>query len=92
MASQSKVHKDKICKKLDDKETRKNILEGRLEKPDCDNEEFFKFFQILKRKNTTVNDFNPLYKEGWSKVVKKSKKRSTPSFFQKETMQCAKYR
>ena len=37
MAVQSKVHNDKIYAKLDDKATRKKILEGRLERTNCDN-------------------------------------------------------
>ena len=43
IAVQSKVDKDKIYKKLDDKEMTRKILEGRLERNDCDNEELFEF-------------------------------------------------
>ena len=84
MAVQTKVYNDKICKKIDNKETRKKILEGRLERNDCDNQEVFDFLQLLKRpKNSTTNDFNPMDKADWSEVVKKSKKRSVSSFFSK---------
>ena len=93
MVVQTKVYNDKICKKIDNKETRKKILEGRLERNDCDNQEVFDFLQLLKRpKNSTTNDFNPMDKAYWSEVVKKSKNGSRLRSFQKGTMQCAKQR
>ena len=82
MVVQTKVHNNKTCQKLEEKETRKKTLEGRLERTKCDNQEMFEFLQLLKRPtNSTANEFNPMDKEDWSEVVKKSKKRSASSFF-----------
>ena len=43
MSTQSKVRKDKICKKLHYIKMRTKILEGITERNDCGNEEFFDF-------------------------------------------------
>ena len=43
MKVQSKVHRDNIYKKLDDKDMRGKFLEGRLESNDSDNEEVLDF-------------------------------------------------
>ena len=84
MAVQTKVHNDKMHKKLDDKERRKKTLEGRLERTDCDNQEVIDFLQLLKRpKNSNENDFNPMDKSHWREVIKKSKKRACLRSFQK---------
>ena len=49
MEMQTKVYNDKAFEKLDDKESRKNILEDRPERADCDNQEIFESLQLLKR-------------------------------------------
>ena len=42
------MHDDKTHEELDEKETRKKRLEGRLEREDCDNQEMFELLQLLK--------------------------------------------
>ena len=43
---------------------RRKMLEGRLERIDCDNKELFEFLKLPKRsKETTTQDFTPLDKE-----------------------------
>ena len=44
MEIKSKVRKDKIHKKIDNKEIRRKKLKRRLEINDCNNEEVFDFF------------------------------------------------
>ena len=43
MAAQTKIYNDKIDENLDEKETRKETLEGILERADCDDQEAFEF-------------------------------------------------
>ena len=43
MVVQPKLHRDKIYKKLDHKETRKTILEGKMQRTDCENQEVLIF-------------------------------------------------
>ena len=75
MALQTKVHKDKTCAKLDDKEIRKKIIDGKLKRAECDNEEVFEFLQLLKRPNNNeAKEFKPMEKDEWSRVVKKTSK------------------
>ena len=65
---------------------------GTLQITESDNNEDFEFLHLLKGpKINSVNGFNPLEKEDWSKVVNKHKKHSVSSFFQKGTMQDTKY-
>ena len=93
MAIETKMHQDKIHAKLDDKEIRKKILEGKLKREDCDDKDVFEFLQLLKRlEKAGRTEFRPMEKDDLTKVVKKASKRSTSSFFSKETMQFTKWR
>ena len=82
MALQTEVWKDKTHAKLDDKEIRKKIIDGKLKRAECDNEEVFEFIQSLKRSNSNeAKAFKPMEKDEWSRIVKKASKRSASSFF-----------
>ena len=48
MQVQTKVYDNKTCKKNKLKKSKK-ILEGKLQRSDCDNQEVFEFLQLLKR-------------------------------------------
>jgi len=84
MAIETKMYRDKIYAKLDDKVIRKKILEGKLKREDCDDKDAFEFLPLLKRPEKAGGiEFRPMEKDDWTKVVKKASKRSASSFFSK---------
>ena len=66
---------------------RDKIIDGLLEKEDCDNEETYEFLQFLVNPNSDKQNriFKPIETEDWEKVMRKAKKKSTSSIFSKRT-------
>ena len=80
------MYKDKIYKILRNDRTRNKILEGKLRRDDCDNEQVYQFLKLLKvpeRQRCQCNKV--ITEENQIKVVKQSKKRSASSIFSKRT-------
>ena len=91
MAIETKMHQDKIHAKLDDKEIRKKILEGKLKREDCDDKDVFEFLQLLKRpEKAGRTEFRPMEKDDWTKLSRKQANVAILLSSQKETTQCAK--
>ena len=64
---------DRICEKLRDDEVHDRMLDGRLNKDECDYARAYEFLQLLKIPNRRLSRKQFSIVE-WEKVVKKSKK------------------
>ena len=81
-AFNSPLFQDKIYKRLNKDEVRNRILQGQIDRIECDSNEVFdylKLFTQLDYINTT--EFIPITLEERIKVVKQSKQMSTSSIF-----------
>lgn len=83
-AHNSIAHADRIYEKLRHDKACDKILDGRLNKDECDDERAHEFLQLLKMPNRRLSR-KLLSIEEWEKVVKKSKKQSASSMFSKRT-------
>ena len=81
----TKVCKDRICKKLLDNEVRDRIFKGELRKEECDESDIYNFLRLLHRKNKTSSTiiYQEITIDKWREVVMKAKRMSTTSIFSK---------
>ena len=86
-ALNSIAHKDKICNKLRRSSIRDKILNGTLDREECDDYRVCRFLCLLKRPSDKAysQQRREITFQDWIKVVKKSKKRSASSIFSKRT-------
>ena len=61
-AHQIPVYNDRIYKQLSNNKIRDKILTGKLERDKCTNKEVFKFLNLLKKLNETIDniEFKPI--------------------------------
>ena len=85
-AHSSIAHQDKTHKKLRNNSTRDKILNGTLQRSECDDERVHEFLKLLKvPRGQNRNRIKEITEEEWISVVKRSKKRSASSIFSKRT-------
>ena len=73
-AHNTDMYKDKIYEKLQKENIREKILNGQLQRNDCDSEKVYRFLKLLKRGANTPNKDRSIefVKVGdWVKEVKK---------------------
>ena len=89
----TKACKDKTCNSMNENTTRDSIMNGDLNREDCDEEEMYEFLRLLKRpKKLIPDDEDYMQINEWKQVVKKQKKSSTSSTFSRrdyEAFKCA---
>ena len=67
---------------------RDKILNGQLERSDCDSDKVYKFLKLLKRPNNNTNSSRSIEyvtAKDWEREVKRSKKNSILSIFSNRT-------
>ena len=86
-AHNSIAYKDKICHKLNRNHVRDKMLNGNLQREDCDNEKVFRFMKLLQQhsRQTQQQHKKRLREHDWIQVVKKSKRNSASSVFSNRT-------
>ena len=87
-AFSSKAYTDKIYSKLQYDNIRDKILNGTIERSECDHQDVFDFIQLMKKQGdfeVNSNRMTNITEDEWMKTVKKAKKRSASSVFSKRT-------
>jgi hypothetical protein len=86
-AHQTIAYKDKIYGKLKHDYIRNKIINGTLERSECDDERVYKFLKLLKRSSSKQYNQNQreINIQDWIRVVKSSKRKSASSIFSKRT-------
>ena len=73
---------DKTCNSTDENKTRDAIMNGELNKEECDDEEVYQFLRLLKRsKRLMPDDEDCMQINEWKQVIRKAKKRRMSSAF-----------
>ena len=88
-AHETPVHNDQIYPQLQQDNVRNKILDGTLERSECDNEDVCHFLKLLKQprhlRSQVNRQFKEVTQEQWVREVKRAKKRSASSIFSKRT-------
>ena len=85
-AFSSKAYKDKVYLKLRHNDIRDKILNGTLQREECDDQDIYDFINLLKKRgeySEGSNKMENIISDEWTKTVKKAKKRSASSVFSK---------
>jgi len=86
-AHNSKVFNDKIYKELRNDNVRDKILNGTLQREECDDDNVYEFLKLLhqNRRNNYRRCRKEINDHDWEKVVKQSKRNSASSIFSSRT-------
>jgi len=88
-AHQTIVYQDKIYAELDRDDIRDKILNGQLEREQCNSEDVWKFLKLLKtpitQRERNQTHHSNITAEEWKEKVKKAKKSSASSIFSQRT-------
>ena len=85
-AMKTRAHNDKIIKSMHKNKIRDKTLQRELSSEDADCHNVLEFLKLLKCKNKALPTkiFQLITLEDWADVVKRSKKNSVSSVFQRE--------
>ena len=88
-AKDTKAHKDKKHNSMNENKTRDSMMNGDLNREDCDEEEVCEFLRLLKRPKRLMPDEDDCTQiNEWKQVVKMQKKVVHHPCFQGEIMRC----